>query len=80
MKLISFFATAALTGMGIFALAVLFGYRAMGTFSFALIPLILIGFVRDYAPRQSRWEPGNSTAPFPVAQARQSNHSIKLAA
>ena len=80
MKLITFISLAALTGIGVFAIAVLYGTHVMGAFSFAMMPLFLIGVVRDYSPRQSRWEMRNAVTPFPTAKTHRSDKALKLAA
>ena len=71
---------AALSGIGVFALAVHFGTHALSSFSLATMPMFLVGVVRDYAPRQPRWEMHNRIAPFPTAQAQSSAKAMKLAA
>jgi len=80
MKLITILSCAALTGIGVFALAVLFGSHAIGSFSLAMMPLFLIGVVRDYTPRQPRWEMHRRTSPFPATQPSRSVNPMKLAA
>jgi|UniRef100_UPI0040490061 hypothetical protein len=77
MKLTKLFGIAALIGIGIFTTAVLFGTHATDSFALATIGLVLVGFVRDYTPRRTGWEPRNRPVPFPV---RQTAGALKLAA
>ena len=51
MKLVSFFARLALTGVAAFVLALAFDVQPLALFSFAIGALVLLVVADDYAPR-----------------------------
>ncbi|MBP9912799.1 MAG: hypothetical protein KBF26_05255 [Opitutaceae bacterium] len=57
LKLISYLASAALLGFGIFTFGLPFGHQYLGAFALGNCALLLAGMIRDYAPRRARWEP-----------------------
>jgi len=78
MKLIKILELSACAGIAAFGVAAFFGAHASETIAIATIPFVLAGFVRDYSPRGSRWEPSR-TARFPSAR-RHVRATHKLAA
>jgi len=78
MKLIPFLAAAAVLGLGVSALAASFGAQSLGYFAAAISVLVVLGAVRDYAPRRCYWEPARaSVTRFPSAPV---SHPTRLAA
>lgn len=74
MKLISYLSAAAFVALGVSLLAASFSAAALGGYAAAASVLIVLGFVRDYSPRRSYWEPGQARAArFPVSSARPSD-------
>lgn len=58
MKLITFFAACAITSLVTFLCSLPADQHTLSLFSGAAIALILLGVVRDYAPRRPLWQPG----------------------
>jgi hypothetical protein len=71
MKLISLLSAAALLGLGVFALDLSLSSHVLGSYAAAASILVVLGAVRDYAPRRSAWEPGRGNVTrFPSAPVR----------
>jgi hypothetical protein len=80
MKLIAFLSATALAGLGTFAIAFSLGRPATGgLYALAVIPLLLLGAVRDYAPRRPMWQPRPPGKCRPAA-ACVATETMKLAA
>jgi hypothetical protein len=70
MKLITFLSAAALAGLGVSLLSLIFGAQSLGGFALTASVVVLLGAVRDYTPRRSYWEPRSALAArFPAAIA-----------
>ena len=70
MKLIPFLSAAAFLGLGVTVFALSINAHVLGSYAAASSLLVLLGAVRDYAPRRSYWEPGRvGTVRFPTAPA-----------
>ena len=80
MKIIPTLATLALIGFGFLATSLSTGRAALGLFAATASALIILGVVRDYAPRRPLWQPGRS----PLRGIRQAHlratEPMKLAA
>ena len=74
MKLISYLSAAAFVGLGVFLLALALDAGVLGSYAATASVLIVLGAVRDYSPRRSHWEPGQSrTTRFPASSDRPSD-------
>jgi hypothetical protein len=72
MKLITFLSAAALAGLGVSLLALIFSAQSLGGFAVTASVVVLLGAVRDYAPRHAGWEPRPTRATrFPALPASQ---------
>jgi hypothetical protein len=67
MKILTYTTAAALMGLGLFAVSLTLGHESTGAFAVMVATMLVLGFVRDYSPRQSRWEPAHNAgaAHFP---------------
>ncbi|MCC6415313.1 MAG: hypothetical protein IT582_05350 [Opitutaceae bacterium] len=57
MKLIKALEITAVVGIAAFAVSAALGDYSSVTIALATVPLLLVCLLRDYTPRQSRWEP-----------------------
>lgn len=80
MKLVKTLEITAAAGIAAFILAAAFGTHASETIAIATIPCVLAGFLRDYSPRTSRWEPAAKPVRFTAVRRPARRAPVKIAA